>query len=113
MVLILLPIVGNLEINLGRISISRKTITLLDTRRKSMVEQRKLRKSQLINHNQNNFDTSNFNTAQWLRDNQRPQADVYPNEISDQIKGGIDNRSFENDDGEIRMPPRQSRVTFS
>lgn len=89
-----------------------------------MVEQRKLRKSQLINHNQSNFRAnsmanSNYNTVQWLRDTQPPPQ--YPNPYSNGTnsnEGGIDNRAFEvssHDDniGMVERQPRQSRVTFS
>lgn len=38
------------DLNLGRLKVSRRTINILDTKRKSMAEYRKQKKSQTINH---------------------------------------------------------------
>lgn len=114
-------ILGGLDINYGRFSISRKTIKLLDTRRKSMVEQRKLRKSQLINHNQANAEIrimgmTNYNTVKWLRDTHPPPQYHLPNAYPKDIHSiqGIDNVGFEKSttDSAKENLPRQSRVTF-
>lgn len=62
------------DLNLGRFTVSRKTLTLLDTRRKSMVEQRRLRKSQLMNQNNQVID-NHVQTQRWLHDTQSETTD--------------------------------------
>lgn len=113
------------DLNLGRFTVSRKTLTLLDTRRKSMVEQRKLRKSQLVNHSQNGNVDNNYQTAQWLRDTQ------HRNNIDESLSAAHSlqpesfsasyfNEGFEPDNGndnEFEMMGKanrkQSHVTFA
>lgn len=64
------------DLNLGRCTVSRKTLTLLDTRRKSMVEQRRLRKSQLLyQDNQTERIDNNMQTQRWLQDTQTELTD--------------------------------------
>lgn len=99
-----------MDINLGRITVSRKTLTMLDTRRKSMVEQRKQRKSQLNQFNGNmssgqqfsDFNRHSENTTQFHRNSMGQQPPQYHVE-SDY---GIDNAGFEltslDDDFNIR-----------
>lgn len=67
---------GNLDINMQRISMSRKTITLLDHRRQSIIQERNKRRSQLqslpattATDAVNNFNAAavdhTYNTIQW------------------------------------------------
>lgn len=107
-----------------RLTLSRKTLTLLDTHRKSIAEHRKLRKSQLQSYAGNNHIDNNFKTAQWL---QATQNDT-PAQLSIQVENfaadlpdfmGIDNQAFDDDcikDDAYEMNDRrrkQSHVTFA
>lgn len=92
-------------------SMSRKTITLLDHRRRSILQERKERRSQLINHPPNHMTgvDHTYNTVQWL------------NESNSVNRDGVLNLAFEAtsyDDVYAGQPsegarPRQSRVTFT
>lgn len=98
-------------------SMSRKTITLLDHRRRSIVQERKERRSQLINHppnHQRGIDHT-YNTVQWLR-----ESSPSFNQFDPTSREGIVNLAFEAtsyDDVYAGQPdgarPRQSRVTFT
>lgn len=86
------------DLNLARLTLSRKTLTLLDTHRKSIAEQRKLRKSQLQSRCVNTYET-----AQWLRANQNdnpPEICIQVENFADDLPDfnmGIANHAFEAD----------------
>lgn len=111
---------------MARLTLSRKTLTLLDTHRKSIAEQRKLRKSQLQSYGGNNRIDNNFKTAQWLQATQNdapPQllipVENFAPDIPDFNLGGMNNQAFERDsikDEEFEMADRKQRqghVTFA
>lgn len=88
------------DLNLGRFTVSRKTLTLLDTRRKSQVEQRKLRKSQLLTRHQNGYIDNAVHTAPWLQDievGSRLHADE--SLAAQSYSASYFNEGFEPDDG--------------
>lgn len=92
---------GNL--NLPRHTLSRKTLTLLDTHRKSIVEHRKLRKSQLQTHTGNNHMDNNFKTAQWIQATQNDspaQLSIPVENFADDLPDfnmGVDNQAYDAD----------------
>lgn len=111
-------------------SMSRRTITLLDHRRQSIIQERKERHSKLLNYptSRSNKIDHPYNTVKWLSDtNQFQQPSDYPNgdsnhhiESSDtegKINLGFEATSY--DDIYLEPAagstarPRPSRVTFS
>lgn len=121
-------VTGALDINMQRMSMSRKTITLLDHRRRSILQERKDRRSQLINHPPNHHMTGvdhTYNTVQWLSEstsfNQTTESNARINRFDSANREGVLNLAFEAtsyDDVYAGPPaevgrPRQSRVTFS
>lgn len=106
------------ELNLGRLTVSRKTMTFIDTKRKSLIEQRSQRKSQIRRH-PNSFGEDG-NVGRWLHETQRnsfqPDLVSIPN---GPIGAVYFNEAFEPDSQaseELEMferPPRKSHVTFA
>lgn len=101
---------------------SRKTITLLDHRRRSILQERKERRSQLINHPPNRLMTGvdhTYNTVQWLNnDSTSLQLEPVSNGQFNRFESV--NLAFEAtsyDDvyagPQEGIRPRQSRVTFT
>lgn len=114
------------DLNLGRFTVSRKTLTLLDTRRKSMVEQRRLRKSQLMYRNsQNVVIDNNMQTRRWLQDTQsettedQSQSSQSIHHPSESYEASYFNEGFEPDTGNeddfemMDRSKRKSHVTFA
>lgn len=115
------------DLNLGRVTVSRKTLTLLDTRRKSLAEQRKLRKSNIMTYGQNK--TANFNDYPHMgwgeelqdADNMLPHASeplqqqvFSASYFNDGFESDMDN---DDDDENFEMSDRsrheQTHVTFA
>lgn len=103
-------------------TLSRKTLTLLDTHRKSIAEHRKLRKSQLQSYGGDNRVDNNFKTAQWLESTQSDtpaQHSIPVENFAPDFNFGVDNQAFAQDsmnDEEFEMGERrrkQSHVTFA
>lgn len=112
-----------------RMSMSRKTITLLDHRRRSILKERKERRSQLINHPPNHMTgvDHTYNTVQWLSESTSfnhptSESNGRLKRFDSVNRDGVLNLAFEAtsyDDVYTEGPPegasrpRQSRVTFT
>lgn len=112
------------DLNLTRLTLSRKTLTLLDTHRKSIAEHRKLRKSQLQSYAGHSRIDNNFKTAQWIQATQNDtpaQLSIPVENFADELPDfnmGIDNQAFAVDmhDEAYEMTERrrkQSHVKFA
>lgn len=113
------------DLNLGRFSISRKTLTLLDTKRKSVVQQRTLRKSQLVNLNQDKemmpYEslpmTGGYQTAAWIQEQQNVASPpMYRRDPNVFITIGNDNNGYECTENLFELnnrPERRSEATFA
>lgn len=110
------------DLNLGRVTVSRKTLTLLDTRRKSIAEQRKLRKSHILSYDKNK--TVNFNEYEHWRDGLQGIDNLIPH-TSETLEQQVYSASYfndafesdtENDEERFEMTDRkhdQAHVTFA
>ena len=125
---------GDIDINTKNISVSKKSILLLNKRRQSLVEQRNHRRSQLLNSNQNQESVPQsiirntngiHSTEQWVREQQHAGPSTYEPNVFTNINlndasggGGVGhvNRAYEanyGDESEImELKPTRRSVAF-
>lgn len=111
----------NLDEDLQRFTISRQTINMLNKRRETVIETRKVRKSQLIQHNNMNDPNRNgtHGSEKWLRNGPSPSPPQYSPSIDRRgFQGGHVNEAFELDtyNNETETPRsrrRHSKITFA